>query len=80
MRGESAELLSQYERQRRPIALDQILKQADANRARMRERDPAARRDALHKLQAIAADPAELRQHLLRTSMIEGLRQSEQIF
>jgi 3-(3-hydroxy-phenyl)propionate hydroxylase len=45
----------------------------------MRERDPAARRDALYKLQAIAADPAELRQHLLRTSMIEGLRQSEQI-
>jgi 3-(3-hydroxy-phenyl)propionate hydroxylase len=79
MRGESAELLSQYERQRRPIALDQILKQADANRARMRERDPAARRDALHKLQAIAADPAELRLHLLRTSMIEGLRKSEQI-
>ncbi|NDD12693.1 MAG: FAD-dependent monooxygenase, partial [Betaproteobacteria bacterium] len=45
----------------------------------MRERDPAARRNALHKLQAIAADPVELRKHLLRTSMIEGLRQSEQI-
>ena len=74
--GESAGLLQLYERQRRPIALDQILKQADANRSRMRERDPALRLAALRKLQAIADDPVALRTHLLRTSMIEGLRQA----
>ena len=74
--GESADLLQLYERQRRPIALDQILKQADANRSRMRERDPALRLAALRKLQAIADDPVALRTHLLRTSMIEGLRQA----
>lgn len=79
LRGEPAELLKRYERQRRPVALDQILKQADANRARMRERDPAARLAALQKLQAIAEQPAALRAHLVRTSMIEGLRQSEGI-
>ena len=77
LRGEPASLLQLYERQRRPVALDQILKQADANRARMRERDPALRLVALRKLQAIANDPAALRTHLLRTSMIEGLRQAE---
>ena len=76
LRGEPASLLQLYERQRRPVALDQILKQADANRARMRERDPALRLAALRKLQAIASDPAALRGHLLRTSMIEGLRQA----
>jgi 2-polyprenyl-6-methoxyphenol hydroxylase-like FAD-dependent oxidoreductase len=77
LHGEPASLLQLYERQRRPVALDQILKQADANRARMRERDPALRLAALRKLQAIANDPAALRAHLLRTSMIEGLRQAE---
>ncbi len=77
--GESADLLQLYERQRRPIALDQILKQADANRSRMRERDPALRMAALRKLQAIAQDPAALRAHLLRTSMIEGLRQAASV-
>jgi 2-polyprenyl-6-methoxyphenol hydroxylase-like FAD-dependent oxidoreductase len=79
LRGEPASLLQLYERQRRPVALDQILKQADANRARMRERDPALRLAALRKLQTIADDPAALRAHLLRTSMIEGLRQAEAV-
>ncbi len=79
LRGESTELLRRYERQRRPVALDQIIKQADANRARMRERDPAARMAALRKLQAIADSPAALREHLVRTSMLEGLRQSEAV-
>ncbi|MES2511605.1 MAG: NAD(P)/FAD-dependent oxidoreductase [Pseudomonadota bacterium] len=77
--GAPAELLQRYERQRRPVALEQIIKQADANRARMRERDPGARQAALQRLQAIAADPAALREHLVRTSMIEGLRQSEAV-
>ncbi len=79
LQGESTDLLQLYERQRRPVALDQILKQSDANRARMRERDPALRLAALRKLQAIADDPAALRAHLLRTSMIEGLRQAESV-
>ena len=79
VRGEGASLLQLYERQRRPVALDQILKQADANRARMRERDPALRLVALRKLQAIANDPVALRAHLLRTSMIDGLRQAQDV-
>jgi 2-polyprenyl-6-methoxyphenol hydroxylase-like FAD-dependent oxidoreductase len=79
LNGESDDLLKLYERQRRPIALDQIIKQADANRSRMRERDPALRMTALRKLQAIADDPVALRVHLLRTSMIEGLRQAANV-
>ncbi len=37
---------------------DEIMAQADRNRARMRERDPDRRRALLADLQAIAADPA----------------------
>ena len=75
-RGEAESLLDLYERQRRPIAEQQIIKQAGANRARMRERDPAQRLASLRALQEIIDDPVKLHAHLLRTSMIEGLRQS----
>ena len=68
--------LGLYERRRRPVALEQIIAQADANRARMREKDPARRREILAGLLAIAADRSRLEAHLLRTSMIAGLRQA----
>jgi 3-(3-hydroxy-phenyl)propionate hydroxylase len=74
--GEPESLLERYERERRPIAREEIIAQADANRARMQERDPARRREILAHLQAIAADPAKCREHLLRTSMIAGLRKA----
>ncbi len=61
------------------MALEEILKQADRNRARMQERDPDRRRQALAELQAIAADPVRARAHLLKSSMIEGLRQAAAI-
>jgi 3-(3-hydroxy-phenyl)propionate hydroxylase len=77
LRGEDASLLDLYERQRRPVALEQILAQSGRNRARMQERDPAKRLAALRELQAIAADPERALKHLLRTSMIEGLQQAE---
>jgi 3-(3-hydroxy-phenyl)propionate hydroxylase len=66
--------LTLYDRRRRPIARDQILAQADQNRARMREKSPEKRREILVGLQQIAADPERLRNHVLKSSMIEGLR------
>jgi 2-polyprenyl-6-methoxyphenol hydroxylase-like FAD-dependent oxidoreductase len=65
-----------YERRRRPIALEQMIAQSDANRSRMREKDPAKRREILAELQAIAANRKRAEAHLLRTSMIAGLRQA----
>ena len=79
LRGEGTSLLDLYERQRRPVALEQILAQSGRNRARMQERDPGKRLAALRELQAIAADPERAFKHLLRTSMIEGLRQAEAV-
>lgn len=73
------ELLDLYERQRRPVALEQIIAQAGGNRARMQERDTERRLASLRQLQAIAADPASALRHLLRSSMIEGLRQAEAV-
>jgi 2-polyprenyl-6-methoxyphenol hydroxylase-like FAD-dependent oxidoreductase len=78
-RGASAERLDLYDRKRRPIARDQIIAQADANRARMREKSPDARRQTLANLQAITSDRDRLHAYLLRSSMIEGLRQAARI-
>lgn len=71
--------LDRYERRRLPIARDDILAQSDANRARMAETDPDARRAALRKLREIAGDPERCRSFLLRSSMIEGLRRAAEI-
>ena len=76
--GADEALLDRYERQRRPAAIEQIIAQADANRARMRERDTRRRSEILAGLQAITADRTRLHAHLLKTSMITGLRQAEQ--
>jgi 3-(3-hydroxy-phenyl)propionate hydroxylase len=77
-RGDEAfDALDRYTRQRRPVAREQILEQAHANRTRMQERDPERRRAELRRLQAIADDPKQAREYLLRSSMITGLRQAE---
>ncbi len=78
-KGASDDVLNLYERQRRPIAQQQILAQADANRARMRERDPQKRRDILDGLKRIIADRDKLHAHLLKTSMIAGLDAAAQV-
>jgi len=68
-----------YDRRRRPVASDEILAQADRNRARMREKDPARRRQLLGELQAVCADRARLRTYLRRSSMIDGLERAAAI-
>ncbi|MCE8009165.1 MAG: NAD(P)-binding protein [Aestuariivita sp.] len=70
-------VLDTYERKRRPIARDDIVAQADKNRARMNATDPQTRRAHLDEMKRIAADPDLARGFLLRSSMIEGLRRAE---
>lgn len=77
--GASDALLDLYTRQRRPVAEQEILKQADRNRQRMRERDPERRREMLDELKAITADREQAKTYLMRSSMIEGLRRAETI-
>ncbi len=77
LRGRSdAGILDRYERQRRPIAEEDIILQAHRNRSRMQERDPQRRREALEELQRVIDDAAKLKAYLLRSSMIDGLRRA----
>lgn len=78
-KGAPLERLDLYDRRRRPIARDQILAQADRNRARMREKDQDRRLEMLHGLQKIVADREQLLDYLLKSSMIDSLRQSAAI-
>lgn len=77
--GADDRLLDLYDRRRRPIAQNEILMQADRNRARMRERDPARRRELLTELQAITGDRARMKTYLFKSSMLEGLRMAAEI-
>ena len=74
--GTDDAILDRYERQRRPVAEEEIIQQAHRNRTRMQERDPARRREMLNDLQRTADDPAKLRAYLLKSSMIDGLRRA----
>jgi 2-polyprenyl-6-methoxyphenol hydroxylase-like FAD-dependent oxidoreductase len=74
--GADPRVLDLYERERRPIAEEDIIEQAHRNRTRMRERDPQRRRAMLAALQRMTANPVELKNYLLRSSMIDGLRRA----
>ena len=77
--GGELRLLDRYTRQRRPIAAEEILVQADGNRARMQERDWDKRRAMFADLQKVAADPQLSYERLLKSSMIVGLRRAAEI-
>lgn len=76
LEGADVGLLDLYTRQRRPIAEQEILAQADRNRNRMQERDPERRRVLMAELQAMLADPKAHKAYVVRSSMIEGLRKA----
>ena len=74
--GADERVLDRYERQRRPIAEEEIIQQAHRNRTRMQERDPERRREMLKDLQRMIDDPAKLKAYLMKSSMIDGLRRA----
>jgi len=79
LEGADERLLDLYTRQRRPIAEQEILMQADRNRARMHERDPERRRALMDDLHATLADPVRHKAYVMRSSMIDGLRKAASI-
>jgi 3-(3-hydroxy-phenyl)propionate hydroxylase len=74
--GDCDKLLDLYTRQRRPVAVAEILAQSHQNRIRMQLWDPEQRKEVMSHMRSLAADPERSKQMLLRTSMIEGLRQA----
>jgi 3-(3-hydroxy-phenyl)propionate hydroxylase len=77
--GDDPMILDSYERQRRAVAHDDIVQQADTNRARMNTLDPIERAAHLKNLQDIAADPVKARAFLRKSSMIDGLEHAAAI-
>src|SRR5688500_16422087 len=78
-RGEESEaLLDLYVQQRRKTTIDQVQAMSIRNKRLLEERDPAVQKARMEELMAIAADPQRARAFLLDSSMIAGLRRSQQ--
>ena len=72
--GSALDVLDEYERQRRPIAVEDIGGQSHKNRARMISSSSAERLKHLRELQEISDSYEKSRKFLLKSSMIEGLK------
>ena len=80
LHGEAdADVLDRYERQRRHVAVKHTQAQTIRNKRLLEEKDPAVRRKNHDELRRTAEDPKLARAFLLRTSLIESLREAEQI-
>ena len=80
LRGEADEaVLDRYERQRRHVALAHTQAQTMRNKRLLAEKDPAVRKRNHEELRRTAEDPKLARAFLLRSSLIESLREAEQI-
>jgi len=77
--GHSEEILDRYERQRRHVAIQHTQAQTIRNKRLLAEKDPAVRKRNQDELRRAAEDPARARTFLLRASLIESLREAEQI-
>jgi len=73
------EVLDRYERQRRHVALQHTQAETIRNKRVLAEKDPAVRRKNHEQLRRTAEDPKLARAFLLRSSLIESLREAEQI-
>ena len=79
-RGEmDTAVLDRYDRQRRTIAVEHTQAQTIRNKKLLMEKDPAVRRQNQDQLRKTAADPKLARDFMLRASLINSLRQAEQI-
>ena len=73
------EVLDRYERQRRHVALQHTQAETMRNKRVLAEKDLAVRRKNHEQLHRTAEDPKLARAFLLRSSLIESLREAEQI-
>jgi 3-(3-hydroxy-phenyl)propionate hydroxylase len=79
-RGEGGEeLLDLYVRQRRAATVEAVQAMSIRNKRLLEERDPRVQRARMQELVEVAGDAARARAHLLDSSMISGLRRSQEI-
>lgn len=77
--GAPLETMKRYERQRRKVAIETVQAQTLRNRRMMAERDPEARRNYHEELRRTAADPKAHHAYVMRSSMIQSLRDLENV-
>jgi 3-(3-hydroxy-phenyl)propionate hydroxylase len=79
-RGEASDaVLDRYERQRRHVAIQHTQAQTIRNKKTLAEKDPAVRRRNLDELRRTSEDPKRAHDFLLRSSLIQSLREAEEI-
>ena len=78
-RGADLSLMGRYERQRRKVAIETVQAQALRNRAILKETDPAKRRAYHDELRATVADDERHLAYVMRSSMIQSLRDLEEV-
>jgi 3-(3-hydroxy-phenyl)propionate hydroxylase len=79
IRGAPLDTLERYSRQRRKIALDVVQQTTLRNRAILNTRDPKARRSYYDGLRRIAENQDTHPKYLMQASMIQSLRDIEEI-
>ncbi len=77
--GAPQESVVRYERQRRKVALETVQATTLRNRRMLAERDPEARAAYHRELRETVEDPERHRAYLMRSSMIQSLRDLEQV-
>lgn len=78
-RGADIGLMKRFERQRRKVAIETVQAQALRNRAVLNETDPAKRRAHHDELRATVADKDKHLAYVMRSSMIQSLRDLEDV-
>jgi 3-(3-hydroxy-phenyl)propionate hydroxylase len=71
--------LDGYDRIRRSLNVEYVQAQTVQNKKRLEEQDPAVRAAHFRDLEAIERDPVRQRQFLLRTSLLDSVKQAENI-
>ena len=74
LRGESEQLLDDYERRRRPLNIEYVQEQTVANKKRLEERDPVQREKRFDELRRTASHAARHKAFLMRASLLESNR------
>jgi 3-(3-hydroxy-phenyl)propionate hydroxylase len=78
-KGAPLDTLGRYERQRRKVALETVQATTLRNRRMLAEKDPEARRAYHQEMRDTVEDPARHHAFLMRSSMIQSLRDLEQV-
>ncbi|WP_167132986.1 FAD-dependent oxidoreductase [Paramicrobacterium chengjingii] len=73
------DLLDRYERRRKKLNIDFVQQQTIDNKKRLEEVDEAARQSKFDDLSEIAADPERMKAFLRRTSLLDSVKQAQEI-